>query len=41
MRFRELIERPLDELKVDIVLHERGHPLAPIDQIAHRDGVVL
>lgn len=41
MRFRELIERPLDELKVDIVLHERGHPLAPIDQIARRDGVVL
>lgn len=39
--FRNLIERPLDELKVDVVLHERGQPLAPIDQIALRDGVVL
>ena len=41
MRFRGLIERPLDELKVDIVLHERGRPLGPIDQIARRDGVLL
>ena len=41
MRFRGLIERPLDELKVDIVLHERGRPLGPIDEIARRDGVVL
>ena len=39
MRFRDLIERPLDELKVDIVLHERGRPLGPIDEIARRDGV--
>jgi predicted nucleotidyltransferase len=41
LRFRDLIERPLDELKVDIVLHERGRPLSPIDQIARRDGVLL
>jgi hypothetical protein len=41
MRFRGLIERPLDELKVDVVLHERGRPLAPIDRIARRDGVLL
>ena len=41
MRFRGLIERPLDELKVDIVMHERGRPLGPIDQIAIRDGILL
>lgn len=41
MAFRDLIERPLDELKVDVVLHERGKALAPIDEIALRDGVVL
>jgi hypothetical protein len=41
MGFRELIERPLDELKVDIVLRERGAPLDPIDEIALRDGVLL
>jgi predicted nucleotidyltransferase len=40
-RFRDLIARPLDELKVDIVLHERGQPLSPIDRIARRDGVKL
>jgi predicted nucleotidyltransferase len=41
MAFRDLIERPLDELKVDVVLHERGEPLSPIDEIARRDGVLL
>jgi hypothetical protein len=41
MAFRDLIERPLEELKVDIVLHERGAALTPIDEIARRDGVVL
>jgi predicted nucleotidyltransferase len=41
MRFRALIERPLDELKLDIVLHERGRPHGPIDRIALRDGVLL
>jgi hypothetical protein len=38
---RDLLARPLDELKVDIVLHERGQPLSPIDRIARRDGVKL
>ena len=41
LRFRDLIAGPLDELKVDVVLHERGRPLAPIDRIARRDGVLL
>ena len=41
MAFRDLIERPLEELKVDVVLRERGAPLSPIDQIALRDGVLL
>jgi predicted nucleotidyltransferase len=41
LHFRDLIARPLDELKVDIVLHERGASLSPIDQIARRDGVLL
>jgi predicted nucleotidyltransferase len=41
MRFRGLIERPLDELKVDVVIHERGRRLGPIDRIARRDGVLL
>ena len=41
MTFRDLIERPLDELKVDVVLHERSEPLTPIDEIALRDGVKL
>jgi predicted nucleotidyltransferase len=41
MAFRDLIERPLDELKVDVVLHERGAPLTSIDEIALRDGVLL
>jgi predicted nucleotidyltransferase len=39
--FRDLIERPLDELKVDVVLHERGAPRTPIDEIALREGVLL
>jgi hypothetical protein len=41
MAFRDLIERPLDELKVDIVLHERGKAISPIQEIALRDGVLL
>jgi hypothetical protein len=41
MAFRDLIERPLDDPKVDVVLHERGDPLTPIDEIALRDGMVL
>lgn len=41
MAFRDLIERPLEELKVDVILHERGQTLAPIHEIARRDGVLL
>ena len=41
LRFRDLIAGPLDELRVDVVLHERGRPLSPIDRIAQRDGVPL
>jgi predicted nucleotidyltransferase len=41
MAFRDRIERPLDELKVDILLHERGQPLSAIEQIAVRDGEML
>lgn len=41
MAFRDRIERPLDELKVDVLLHERGQPLSTIEQIAVRDGEVL
>jgi predicted nucleotidyltransferase len=41
MAFRDLIERPLDDLKVDVMLHERGAPLTSIAEIALRDGVVL
>jgi hypothetical protein len=41
MAFRDLIERSLDELKVDVVLRERGTPLTPIDRIALRDGALL
>jgi predicted nucleotidyltransferase len=41
MAFRDLIEQPLDELKVDVVLRERGAALTPIDEIALRDGVLL
>jgi hypothetical protein len=41
MVFRDLIDRPLDELKVDVVLRERGAAPTPIDEIALRDGVLL
>ena len=41
LRFRDLIAGPLQELKVDVVLHERGRPLSPIDRIARRDGIPL
>lgn len=41
LRFRDMIAGPLDDLKVDVVLHERGRPLSPIDRIAQRDGIPL
>lgn len=40
-RLRDLIAPALDDLRVDIVLHERGRPVAPIGEIALRDGVLL
>lgn len=40
-RFLDLIAAPLDELHVDLILHERGRPLGPIERIALRDGVTL
>ena len=41
MALRERIEPALDDLRVDVVLHERGSPLSPIARIAVRDGVPL
>jgi predicted nucleotidyltransferase len=40
-KFLDLIEEPLDELSVDLIVHERGRPLRPIEEIAVRDGVLL
>ena len=40
-RLRDLIAPALDDLRTDIVLHERGRPTSPIEQIALRDGVLL
>jgi predicted nucleotidyltransferase len=38
---RERIEPAVEDLRVDILLHERGKPLSPIERIALRDGFVL
>jgi predicted nucleotidyltransferase len=40
-RFLGLIADPLDDLHVDLVLHERGAPLGAIDRIALAEGVAL
>jgi predicted nucleotidyltransferase len=40
-RVRELITPSLDDLRTDILLHERGRPTTPIELIALRDGVLL
>lgn len=40
-RLRDVIAPVLDDLRVDIILHERGQPLTPIERIALRDGVPL
>jgi predicted nucleotidyltransferase len=40
-RFLDLVATPLDDLHVDLLLHERGRPLSAIERIARRDGVVL
>jgi len=40
-RLRDVITPALDDLRVDIVLHERGRAVTPIERIALRDGVPL
>jgi predicted nucleotidyltransferase len=40
-RLRDLIAPALDDLRTDIILHERGRALTPIQRIALRDGVLL
>lgn len=39
LRLAVMLERPLDEAKVDIVESIRGAPLRPIERIAYRDGL--
>jgi predicted nucleotidyltransferase len=40
-RVRDLIAPALDDLRIDVVVHERGRPTTPIGRIAVRDGVLL
>ena len=40
-RLRDRIAPAIQDLRLDIVLHEHGRPLTPIEQIALRDGVPL
>ena len=40
-RLRDLIAPALDDLRADLVVHERGRPVTPIERIALRDGIVL
>jgi predicted nucleotidyltransferase len=40
-RLRDVIAPALDDLRTDILLHERGRPATAIERIALRDGVVL
>ena len=40
-RLRDLLGPALDDLRVDVVVHERGRPVSPIARIALRDGVAL
>jgi predicted nucleotidyltransferase len=40
-RLRDLIEPVVEDLRVDVILHERDAPLTPIERIALRDGVLL
>ena len=37
----DLFAPALDDLRTDILLHERGRPSTPIERIALRDGVLL
>jgi predicted nucleotidyltransferase len=40
-RLRDRIAPVVEDLRLDIVLHERGTPLTPIERIALRDGLLL
>lgn len=40
-RLRDRIAPALDDLRIDIILHERGRAVTPIERIALRDGVAL
>ena len=40
-RLRDRIAPAVDDLRVDIMLHERGATFTPIERIALRDGVLL
>lgn len=38
---RDMIAPTVEDLRIDIVLHERGTRLSPIERIALRDGIRL
>jgi len=40
-RLRDRIAPAVEDLRLDIILHERGTPFTPIELIALRDGVPL
>ena len=40
-RLRDRVAPVVDDLRIDILLHERGAPLTPIERIALRDGTIL
>jgi predicted nucleotidyltransferase len=40
-RLRDRIAPVVEDLRIDIVLRERGTPLRPIERIALRDGIPL
>lgn len=40
-RLRDRIAPAIHDLRLDIVLHERGRPFTPLERIALREGVPL
>lgn len=40
-RLRDRVAPAVEDLRIDIVLRERGTPLRPIERIALRDGIPL
>jgi predicted nucleotidyltransferase len=40
-RLRDRIAPAVEDLRTDIILHERGTPFTPLERIALRDGVPL